>query len=414
MKKIRTLPRANIYVSFSDLVHVFFKILTGRLSKTEKVKEFEFAFGKYYGREALALPHARIALYYILKNLNLPEKSEVIMTPVTIADMVNMIHLQGLNPVFCDLGKLTYNIDYEELEKKITGNTKALFITHLNGFATDMDRVLDIVSRHNLILIEDCSQVFGAKFKGKYLGTFGHAAIFSLSLLKTCSTLFGGMIISDNAELLKKIKNDTKDFPLPSKTILLSSVFKNMIISMAFNRKFFGALTYQLIRLMSVKIDKFMACNPKIPLRTCLDAEMLTSYTDIQAEMGLKKLKTVDAEDEKRIKTAKVLLDKVSPGVKAYLPKLPKDAKNVYWRIPLRVKDPKHFLKYMINRGIDTFRTNLVLCSQEYDKYRTDTPEAFLSKFNSVFIPIHSDFKEDDMIYVAEVLNDYEKSGFLS
>lgn len=414
MKKTRTLPRANIYLSLSDLVYIFFKILTGRLCKANKVKEFESAFGKYYGTEALALPHARIALYYILKNLNLPEKSEVIMTPLTIADMVNMIHLQELNPVFCDLGKLTYNIDYEKLEKKITGNTKVLFITHLNGFATDMDRILDIVNRHNLILIEDCSQVFGAKFKGKYLGTFGRAAIFSLSLLKTCSTIFGGMIISDNADLLKKIKNDTKDFPLPSKTTLLSSVFKNIIIGMAFNRKIFSALTYHLIRLMSDKIDKFIACNPKFPLRTCLDPQMLISYTDIQAEMGLKKLKTVDAEDEKRIKNAKVLFDKASSGVKAYLPKLPEGAKNVYWRIPLRVKDPKHFLKYMINKGIDTFRTNLVLCSQEYDKYRADTPETFLSKFNSVFIPIHSDFNEDDMTYVAEVLNDYEKSGFLS
>lgn len=407
--KTAAIPRGDVYLDLTDLFHVFWKILTCAPKKGEKVKEFENAFGKYYAKSALALPYARIALYYILKNLNLPAGSEVIMTPLTIADMVNMIHLNGLRPVFCDLGKQTYNADYDDLEKKITDKTKVLFVTHLNGFATDMEKIMEIAESRNLIVIEDCSQAFGAKFKGQLLGTFGRAGIFSLSLLKTCSTLFGGMIISEDIELIEKIKKQTENFPPPSRIKLLTEAAKNIIIKTGFNKLIFSSLTYHLIRLLGDKINKFIASNPKIPLRSQVDAKMLTSYTDIQARLGLKKLKTIDAEDEKRIQNAKTLYCNVSEKAKARLPYLINEARNVYWRMPVRVKDPERFIRYMLKRGIDTCQTNLVLCSREYKEYKSETPEGYLSKYGSVFMPIHSNLNSNDMISMAQALNEFCK-----
>src|SRR4030042_5934979 len=148
------IPRAKIYLRPKDLAVLLFKIMLDKPDNKEKTIQWEDAFKKHLGsKNALVLGRARLALYYILKNLNLPEDSELIMTPLTIAGMVNAVIWSGLKPVFCDLGEKTYNIDYSDLEKKITPKTKVVLVTHLNGLATDMDKILDIVRKHNLILL---------------------------------------------------------------------------------------------------------------------------------------------------------------------------------------------------------------------------------------------------------------------
>ena len=180
------IPRAKIYLEPFTLFILFFKVIFKKPRKRSKTKEWEDTFKKYFDKkEAIALPKARIAFYFLLKNLDLPKNSEIIITPLTIADMVNAIVWAGHKPVFCDLGEQTYNINYEDLENKITPKTKSVLVTHLNGFATNMDKVLAVTQKHNLRLIEDVSQSFGTTFNSKLLGTFGTAGIFSTSFLKS-------------------------------------------------------------------------------------------------------------------------------------------------------------------------------------------------------------------------------------
>jgi len=410
------IPRVQIYLDLSDLISVFFKTLFSKLERGQKTEEFENAFKSYYQVEqAVVLSQARIALYYILKNLNLSKGDQVLMTPLTIADMVNMIQLLDLEPVFCDLAKQTYNIDCQDLESKITDKTKVLFVTHLNGLSTDMDKIKKIVNEHDLVLIEDCSQSFGAKFKDKYLGTFGQASIFSLSVTKTCSTLFGGMIISNDSELVRKITDDTKDFNKPKKSVLISNIIKNLILKIATNRFIFSVFTYYLIYLLNLMsgnlVNRFVISNPNTILKKELDPKILFHYTDLQAKIGIKVLKIIDQDDQKRIDNVQFLFNSVSSKVKDRLPVVVPGARNVYWRMPIRVSRPKDFIRYMSKKYIDTVSTNLVLASQEpaFEKYKTDTPEAFESKFNSVFVPIHSSFSRLDIKYIAEALNSYFK-----
>jgi len=410
------IPRVQIYLGLSDLISVFFKTLFSKLERGQKTKEFENAFKSYYQvKQAVVLSQARIALYYTLKNLSLSKSDQVLMTPLTIADMVNMIQLLDLEPVFCDLAKQTYNIDYQDLESKITDKTKILLVTHLNGLSTDMDKIMGIVNKYNLILIEDCSQVFGAKFKDRYLGTFGQASIFSLSLTKTCSTLFGGMIISNDSELITKIRSDTGDFDKPKRLVLISNIIKNLVLKTATNRFVFSVFTYYLIYLLNLMsgnlVNRFVISNPNTILRKELDPKILFNYTDLQAKIGIKVLKRIDQDDQKRINNVQFLFNSVSSKVKDRLPVIVPGARNVYWRMPIRVSRSRDFVHFMFGKYIDTVSTNLVLASQEpaFEKYRTDTPEAFESKFNSVFVPIHSSFSQSDIKYISEALNNYFK-----
>ncbi|MBN2295353.1 MAG: DegT/DnrJ/EryC1/StrS family aminotransferase [Pirellulales bacterium] len=105
---------------------------------------------------------------------------EVITAPVTdIGTVIGVLYQQAV-PVFADLGKGTHNLDVSDVERRITPKTKAIIAVHLTGNPCDLDALKALADRHNLVLIEDCAQAWGAKYRGRPIGTVGHIACFSL------------------------------------------------------------------------------------------------------------------------------------------------------------------------------------------------------------------------------------------
>ncbi|MDD2753525.1 MAG: DegT/DnrJ/EryC1/StrS family aminotransferase [Candidatus Portnoybacteria bacterium] len=410
MRFFSKLPRAKAYLKLSELLMIFLKILSTKLQAGEKTIAWEAAFSERLGSTgALCLSRARLALFFLLKNLGLPAGSEIIMTPLTIADMVNAVRWAKLKPVFCDLGVNTYNIDYRMLRQLITPRTRILFITHLNGLATDMDEIMAIARQHSLIVIEDASQALGAAFKGKTLGTFGLAGIFSLSFMKTCCTLFGGMIISDDRELLKKIRQETRNFPAPGRVSLLKETIRNIIIYLATNRFVFSLGTYYFIKFSGRLVAKFIKSNPPAELTDEPPKKLLCSYTDCQAELGLKILKRLSAEDGQRIKNVEALTAALSGEAKKYLPLILPETKNVFWRLPFQTNDPINFQKYLLKNYIDSASTNLIVATEEeaFKEYAGQpAPNAQLAH-QTIFLPVHSSFSANDMRFLARILNNY-------
>jgi perosamine synthetase len=123
---------------------------------------------------------------------------EVITSPVTdIGTVIGILYQQAV-PVFADLGEGTYNLDPVDVERRITPKTKAIIAVHLAGNPCDLDTLKALADRHNLILIEDCAQAWGAKYRGRPIGTVGHIGCFSLqnSKLVTCGD--GGVVGSSD------------------------------------------------------------------------------------------------------------------------------------------------------------------------------------------------------------------------
>jgi perosamine synthetase len=123
---------------------------------------------------------------------------EVITSSVTdIGTVIGVIYQQGV-PVFADLGAATYNLDVADVEKRITPKTKAIIAVHLTGNPCDMDALKALADKHNLILIEDCAQAWGAKYRGRPIGTIGHIACFSLQDSKHITCGDGGVVASND------------------------------------------------------------------------------------------------------------------------------------------------------------------------------------------------------------------------
>lgn len=123
---------------------------------------------------------------------------EVITTPITdIGTVIGVIYQQGV-PVFADLGASTYNLDPADVERKITPRTKAIIAVHLAGNPAPMDELLAIAEKHSLVLIEDCAQAWGARYRDKPIGTLGHIACFSLQHTKQITAGDGGAVASSD------------------------------------------------------------------------------------------------------------------------------------------------------------------------------------------------------------------------
>lgn len=138
------------------------------------------------------------ALHIAVAAAGIGPGDEVITSPITdIGTVIGVIYQQGV-PVFADLGRDTYNLDPEDVARKITPRTKAIIAVHLGGNPADLEALKSLADRHNLVLIEDCAQAWGARFRGKPIGTVGHIACFSLQNTKQITCGDGGVVASND------------------------------------------------------------------------------------------------------------------------------------------------------------------------------------------------------------------------
>jgi len=190
-----------------EIREVVDSLKTGWLSTGPKVAKFERSFKKYIGSKyAVALNSCTAGLHLALLVTGIKKGDEVITTPMTFAATANTIVHVGAKPVFVDIDRKTMNIDPMLIEKKITPKTKALLPVHFAGRPCDMDIILDIAKKHNLLVIEDAAHAVGARYKDKKIGTIGDITAFSFYVTKNIVTGEGGMVTTNNQNWAEKIQ----------------------------------------------------------------------------------------------------------------------------------------------------------------------------------------------------------------
>jgi dTDP-4-amino-4,6-dideoxygalactose transaminase len=180
------------------------------------IAAFESAFSRRYGGgDAIATSYGRMAFYHLLKALDLPAGSEVVMPALTFWVMPALVQAAGLRPVFADINPDTFTLDPGSFERAIGPRTRAVVPTHLYGLPCDMDAIMSIARRHGLAVIEDCAHVVGTKYRGQAVGTFGDAAIFSLHTLKPLNAYGGGIAYTRDPSLAARVRTQVEALPWP-------------------------------------------------------------------------------------------------------------------------------------------------------------------------------------------------------
>ena len=168
-----------------------------------EVKAFEEEIAAYLGvKYAVGVASGTDALHLALLACGIKPGDEVITPPFTFIATAEAITHCGATPVFVDIDPGTYNIDPAKIEPKISRRTKAILPVHLYGQSADMDAILELARKHNLILIEDCAQALGAEYKGKKVGSLGDASCLSFFPSKTLGAYGdGGMVVTNSSEI---------------------------------------------------------------------------------------------------------------------------------------------------------------------------------------------------------------------
>lgn len=182
---------------------------SNKITMGPRVSQFEKEFAEYVGSKYAVMVNsgssANLLAFAVITNLlnkaRLPEGSEVLIPAVCWSTTYSpVVQLGNLKPVFVDVDPTTLNIDFEDMERKTTENTRAIIVVHVMGNCIDMDRLLKFTEKHKLFLIEDTCEAMGSKFKGKYLGTFGDFGTYSFYYSHHITTFEGGMIVTNDYE----------------------------------------------------------------------------------------------------------------------------------------------------------------------------------------------------------------------
>lgn len=171
-------------------------------------EKFEKVFAEYCNSKyCVGVGNGLDALFLALKALNVKDGDEVIVPSNTYIATALAVTYVGATPVFVEPDIRTFNIDPAKIEKAITEKTKAIMPVHLYGQACDMEPIMKIAKKYNLLVVEDCAQAHGATYKGKVVSSFGDAAGFSFYPGKNLGALGdAGAIVTNNEELAKKVR----------------------------------------------------------------------------------------------------------------------------------------------------------------------------------------------------------------
>lgn len=178
----------------------------------QECRMFEKEFAAWAGTtHALALANGTLALDVILKCMGIGPGDEVIVTPRTFIASVSCVVNAGATPVFADVDAESGNLSAQTIEQVVTSRTKAVICVHLAGWPCDMDPIMDLADRHGFKVIEDCAQAHGSRYKGRSVGSIGHAGAWSFCQDKIMTTGGEGGMVTTNDESLWRAMWEYKD-----------------------------------------------------------------------------------------------------------------------------------------------------------------------------------------------------------
>ena len=333
-----------------------------------EIKKFEDNFSRFIGRKySVAVSSGTAALEIAIKASGVKESDEVLIPNFTIISSALAVIRQQAKPVLIDCNLNDWNIKIEDIEKNISKKTKAIIITHIYSFPNDMDKILKICKKHNLIVIEDAAEVLGIKYKNKMCGSFGDISAFSFYANKQITTGEGGMLSVNSLNMYEKCKS-----------------LRNLC---------FG------------KLNRF---NHN-------DIGWNYRMTNMQAALGLGQLKNIKRIVKKKMEIGSLYYNKLhkNPNIQI-LPPSTKFSKNIYWVVGIVIKNYKmkgYILSNKLEKyGIKTrpffwpMHEQKIFREMKLFKNKKFPNSSYIARYG-IYLPSYFNLKKKDTDYISSVIN---------
>jgi dTDP-4-amino-4,6-dideoxygalactose transaminase len=380
------------------------------------IEEYQQKFARFFGAErAFAFWKGRVALYTLLRALNVGRSDEVILPGYTCVMNVNPIKYVEAKPVYVDIEPDTFNMNPNLLEEKITNKTKVIIAQHTYGYPCEMDTIMKIANNSGISVIEDCCLALGSKYKGKMVGTFGLAGYFSSQWNKPYTTGLGGMAITSDRELAERIETLIKnDICRPSSREVFMLQMQLMLYRLfiyprttAIAQGLFRYLTKKGAVVGSSSMREFGPVQPD---------DFFKGISIMQARSGIRQLSRIEKNIAHRRKMAQ-LYDELL-AAKGF--KSSKDGRNwvetVLVRYPVRIKEKQKALAHAAKAGIELgswFESPLHPIETplaSYDYKLGMCPEAETAAREVVNLPLHRRVNEKTAVKTVEFITGFTPS----
>lgn len=345
------------------------------------VVKFEEAWSEYIGSKvSIGVNSATAALHLALTAYHFPEGKKVLVPAITFASTATAVLYNRLIPVFVDVEPDTVSMDLNDLRKKYDKDCVAVIPVHNGGYPVPMDKLMDIAKELNLKVIEDCAHCAGGDYKGKKLGTWGDIGCFSFEEKKCMTTGDGGMICSDDEELLA-----------PLRAYRWVGIDKD---------------TWRRAEHASEHAEnEAMHWHYEISV-----LGYKYNMNDIAAAIGIAQMNKLDQMNAKRAGIIKKYLKGIE-GLKHISQIFPYETGNgAYWFFGVRCQERDRLIIHLKNKGIATGVHFYPLSMQPLFKpYAYDCPVADSIWETFVTLPSHVDLTDEEVNFVIAALREFDQ-----
>ena len=364
-------PFVDLKVQYNTIKNEIDDAISSVISETsfiggKHVEAFEINFADLYGvKHCISIGNGTDSLYILMKMLGVGSGDEVITTAYSWISSSETISQTGAKPVFIDIDEY-FTIDVNKLEERITPKTKAIIPVHIHGQMCEMDKIMEIANKYNLLVIEDCAQSHFSEFKGKRAGLIGIAGSFSFYPGKNLGA-YGdaGCIITNDDELALKARMYARH----------------------------GALKKHQHEMEGInsRLDGIQAAILNVKL------EHILKWTDA------------------RISNAVIYDNALSPITQIEIPKVRNEVKHSYHLYVIKTEKRDELANFLKENGIDTaIHYPIALHNMNAYKYlnysREDFPVASFNEDKILSLPMFPELKKDQIEYIANKINDFFKN----
>jgi len=296
LERLTSYPRYSMDVTPAEMARAFREVASGHAVTGDEQQRFADAFAAFCRvRHALPVSSGRYALSLILNALGVREGDEVILPAYNYYVVPEMMRQLGVTPVLAGPDAGSRNMTVESTEKRVTPRTRGILVTHMLGNPCPMDGFLDLARRKRLFLVEDCAHAAGATIHGKPAGSFGDAALFSLSVQKTPTAMGGGVAVTNDSGLMDAMTRECAE-RLPGVRETLSALAFGAACVAASNPAVFTASAFPVMAVgdrLGLKIDElFLLDSPQRPKKRGAVPGLLSNA---QCALGLSQLGRMEA-----------------------------------------------------------------------------------------------------------------------
>jgi len=376
------------------------------------IAEFEQEFRKVLGGRghvrAVSTEYGRMALYFILKALNIPAGSEIIVPALTFWVVPEITRVAGLKPVFADIDPHTFTLDPKAAERAITPNTRAILPTHLYGMSCDMAPIMALARKHSLKVIEDCAHSLGTTCNGQPAGTFGDGSFFSFQAFKPLNTYGGGLAWVRDADLAKKVWEfaDAEQWPSEKRV-------ESILRAGWWQHTFIRPRVFTLSLFPIWYVASFTGSKPEEKLWESvrrldpLPAHYRGKFSNVQAAIGLAGLQRLPEFIERTRRHAKVYDEMLGDVSGVTIPRIPEGRNHVYYQYCPYVPDYLDLVKRCIRRGVDVAPMHVDHCTtMEIFDWKGPASPGAAKAMTAVQMPVYESLSDAEIERIGRLVRE--------